>query len=210
MKPTLISALAAVLALDLSAPRVSSPTAPAAKGGPFLVELPVSGLTPAHEETVATFFENRFGRNVLELTCREGVLSFYFGGQGPKALLRLSDAEAVLKKADLAVDPQAWVLEPQEVGLYVRAAEGIGDKGLKDALATVPGRPEVLGFLIDGERACVVVDLAVDVAFTEFENALQKSGVAIKDLAWGHWHHGFGISRPGEDSHRHVVRAKRR
>ena len=152
----LLTASLLTVVLPFSGP-VSPPSAPdhqSAVRGPFSVELPVAGLKPEHQPELEKVLGRAFGRDILELKCAPGRLSFYFGGKGPKSLLRLSDLKAALSQTGLKLDRRSWILMEQEVGLYVSAAEGIGDGALKKLLEGIgDAQVEVLGMLLDGSRA---------------------------------------------------------
>ncbi|NRA96979.1 MAG: hypothetical protein HRU14_12300 [Planctomycetes bacterium] len=207
----LLTASLLTVVLPFSGP-VSPPSAPdhqSAVRGPFSVELPVAGLKPEHQPELEKVLGRAFGRDILELKCAPGRLSFYFGGKGPKSLLRLSDLKAALSQTGLKLDRRSWILMEQEVGLYVSAAEGIGDGALKKLLEGIgDAQVEVLGMLLDGSRACVVVELDGELAFDRLEKALGSGTVAITNLAWGHWKYGWGITGEGDHGHRHRVGAR--
>ena len=179
----------------------------AAFAGPYHVELPVRGLTAEHLDEVRKALSDAMGRNVLQVKCTDGVLSFHAGGEGPKALLRMGDLSKALAKAKLRLDPDSWMLKPQAIGLCVTADKGISVKQLREVLQGIKGVDlKVLGSILDGTRLCVVVELEKEAAYETLRKGLESSGVTIVDLVWGHWKYGWNIGDP----HSHEVGARLR
>ena len=109
-------------------------------------------------------------------------MSFYGGGRGPRSLLRLSELNAALRQLGLALEPEAWVLRPQELGLSLSASGPVSSQRIRALLESLPGVKQI-GSLLDARRLCVVVEL--------------------EDMVWGHWGRGFKIF--GEGAHRHEL-----
>ena len=170
------------------------------------MELPVAGLAPEQHAEVEQILTRAFGNDVLQPKCEKDILRFYFGG--PKSLLRLSALQVALTQAGLFLDYRSWVLIDQAVGLCLSAEQGIGDEELKKVIEGIDGvEAEVIGMLLHGSRACVVVELDGEVAYKTLEKGLAMRAVAITDLTWGHWKHGWGIEG-GPHAHSHQVRAR--
>ena len=203
-----LACLAGVTLVAVEAPAEGGSTA---RKGPFAVVLPVPGLKPDQREAVVAALDEVFGRHeAIDVTCGEGQLQFFFGGSGPQSLLRLGKLQEALGKLDLKLEPRSWVLEPQEVGLYLSAKKGMGGKALHKTLeAAAGGDAKVIGMLLDGSRCCLVLDVKKPLDLAKFEKALFDAGLDLEDFAWGHWLYGWEIGDPDE-GHRHTIAARLR
>ena len=190
----------------LAVPGVST----AALAGPFQVSLPVEGLTAAHGPQIEKLFEERFGRNVLQFSVKDGLLEFLAGGESAKSLLQLSAVAEALAGLDLKIQTESWLLKAQEIGFQVSSADGISERELQQILESFEGAEvELLGSLLWKSSLIAVVHVHTEIDLSALRKHLESRSVAIDDLVWGHWKYGWKIGAK-DGGHGHAMGARRK
>ncbi len=165
--------------------------------GPYAIEIPMRGLTPAHQEVaekllMAMVFE--WG-GVYDVRTGDGVLAFATGARSEKFLLYLSEIRAAVAELELAFDLNAWVLKPQMMAFAVSAEREISVAQIRPVL------PGVRNVLATGDRTLLVVELDEEAEYAAIRKSLEGIGVQIDDLVWGHWRYGWGIEEHRTQAH---------
>ena len=177
--------------------------------GPFGFSLPVEGLTEKNLPAVKKILNDRFGHAIMGVGAENGTLHFYAGADSPKSLLRLSEIREALQAAGLTVKSDQWTLKAQEIGLCLSAEETLPASEVKEAIESFPGvKTQVLGSILDGSSLCLVVHLEGEADYNDLREWLERKGLQIDDLMWGHWKYGWKIS--GDAPHRHDTGMRRK
>lgn len=182
--------------------------------GPFHLTLPAPALAGRDEAAFLAQVAEQLGRKVHDLRLRDGHFECLAGGEGPRALVRLSDFAAAVTSAGASLDGVAgdWILPAQELGLAVSAAGedgAIERQELERVLASfAPGGVKVKGVVLAGAKFVVVVGLERDAGLAALRAHLAAGGVRLDDLVFGHWKAGFGIDEGPGHSHRNGARRR--
>ena len=165
--------------------------------GPYAIEIPMRGLTPAHQEAAEKLLmamEFEWG-GVYNVRTGQGVLALMTGARSESFLLYLSEIQAVVAELDLDFDLNAWVLKPQMMAFVVSAGRALSVAGIRPVL------PGVRSVLAVGDRTLLVVELDTETEYVAIRESLEGIGVQIDDLVWGHWRDGWGIDTARVGSH---------
>lgn len=165
--------------------------------GPYTIEIPMRGLTPAHQEAAEKLLmpmEFEWG-GVYNVRSGHGVLTFATGARSESFLLYLSEIQSVVAELDLDFDLNAWVLKPQMMAFAVSAERALSVAGIRPVL------PGVRSVLAAGDRTLLVVELDTETEYVAIRKSLEGIGVRIDDLVWGHWRDGWGIDTPRAGEH---------
>ncbi len=178
--------------------------APAAAAGPYEITVPVDGLSPARRPALVDALRRHLGEDPREVELTARSVTFVAGGRSATQLVRLSSLEAAVADAGGRLARERFRLRPQEVGLTVSAVGGLSLAALDRALARIEG-PSVtpFGTILDGARVVRVVRLDGPLDLAGLERTLAAAGARLDDLAWSHWHHGFGLESDGPGPHSH-------
>ncbi len=165
--------------------------------GPYTIEIPMRGLTPAHQEAAEKLLmpmSFEWG-GVYNVRSGYGVLAFVTGARSEDFLLYLSQIQAVVAELDLDFDLNAWVLKPQVMAFAVSAERALSVAEIRPVL------PGVRSVLAAGDRTLLVVELDTETEYVAIRRSLEGIGVQIDDLVWGHWGDGWGIDTPRVGTH---------
>ena len=143
--------------------------------GPYAIEIPMRGLTPAHQEVAEKLLM---------------AMEFEWGG-----VYNVRSGQAVVAELDLDFDLNAWVLKPQMMAFAVSAERALSVAGIRPVL------PGVRSVLAAGDRTLLVVELDAETEYVAIRKSLEGIGVQIDDLVWGHWRDGWGIDTPRVGTH---------
>lgn len=162
--------------------------------GPFTIEIPLRGLTPAHQEAADELLtsEGWAWGGVFQVRAGHGVLSLATGAESDRFLLHLSDVRSVVERLGFEIEPGDWVLKPQMMALAVSAHEELTVERIEPVL------PSVRAVLAAGEETLVVIELEEEEPYSAIAGALQGLGVRVDDLVWGHWEYGWRLEERGE------------
>ena len=185
-----IAFLVAVAALLVAPPR-----------GHFQIEIPVVGLTAEHQADVEEALEKKVFEwgHVHQVECRDGVLSFYTGGQSERTLVWLSPVRQALADLNLDVDLESWTLNPQIVGLAVSAETGANVEAVRNALGNVRGS------LLVGRRLVVVVELGQETDYSVLRKMLEEADGFTPIDAWTALGHRFDRSVKSYYEKQHIA-----
>lgn len=171
--------------------------------GPFHFSLPIivaDGKGKAQD--AVDVVTKAYGHSLLDVKVKDGMLTCFAGGDGPKALFRLGELQKVLAGAGVRCERSEWEIKAQEVGLCLSATNPISMADLDAALESIPGvEGHVIGSILDGSRLCVVLELEEAVGYDDLTRHLKSKDLRVDDFVWGHWKYGWKIE--GEAGHRH-------
>ena len=169
--------------------------------GPFLVTIPVVGISEDSLPALAKIFEDKFGReSFIYPKVEDGMLHFLHFGGGIKALLGLEEVAMALKEAELEIDRTVWRLKKQMMGVCLSSHEGIKTTDVIAALDSIEGI-SVQESLLIGNRTCHVIHLGRAINYSDFIARMGKSKLKVDDLLWGHWQHGWDIDEGDHSNH---------
>jgi len=169
--------------------------------GPFLLTIPIVGISEDSLPALAKIFDDRFGReSFIYPKVEDGMLHFLHFGASIKAVLGLEEVVMALKEAGLEVDHTVWRLKKQMMGVCLSSKEGMKTTDVIAALDSIEGI-SVEGSLLIGDRTCHVIHLGRATNYVDFIASIGKSKLEVDDLIWSHWEHGWDIDEGEHGDH---------
>lgn len=168
--------------------------------GPFMFTIPVVGI---HEDSLpaleVAFHQVLGDENYLQLAVKEGELHFYGGAGGGKALLSLMKVTEAVNQAGFEIDPTAWRLKPQMLGISLSSKGGVKTTEVIAALKSIE-EVSIKDSLLIGETTYHVIHLGRAIRYSDLIASIGEFELELDDLLWGHWKYGWEIE---EDGHGH-------